>query len=146
MDNVTHTLFGLTLARTRLSRAGRGVTAALVLASNAPDVDIVTAFQGTASYVKWHRGPTHGPLGIVGLGLTAALIVWAIDRWTYGTEADPDRVRNAPAPASFLALVGISMLGVLLHVMMDFPTSYGTRFLSPFDWHWFAVDWMPIVD
>jgi hypothetical protein len=29
---------------------------------------------------------------------------------------------------------------------MDFPTSYGTRLLSPFDWHWFAVDWLPIVD
>jgi hypothetical protein len=26
------------------------------------------------------------------------------------------------------------------------PTSYGTRVLSPFDWHWFAVDWVPIVD
>jgi hypothetical protein len=34
----------------------------------------------------------------------------------------------------------------LLHVLMDLPTSYGTRILSPFDWHWFAVDWMPIVD
>ncbi|MGH9144240.1 MAG: metal-dependent hydrolase, partial [Vicinamibacterales bacterium] len=39
-----------------------------------------------------------------------------------------------------------SILGVLLHVLMDLPTSYGTRLLSPFDWHWFAVDWMPIVD
>jgi hypothetical protein len=29
---------------------------------------------------------------------------------------------------------------------MDLPTSYGTRPLSPFDWHWFAKDWMPIVD
>ena len=29
---------------------------------------------------------------------------------------------------------------------MDLPTSYGTRLLSPFDWHWFAVDLMPIVD
>jgi hypothetical protein len=29
---------------------------------------------------------------------------------------------------------------------MDLPTSYGTRILSPFDWHWFAADWLPIVD
>ena len=43
-------------------------------------------------------------------------------------------------------LVAVSMVGVLLHVLMDLPTSYGTRLLSPFDWHWFAVDWMPIVD
>ena len=41
MDNVTHTLFALTLARTPLARAGRGTAVALVLASNAPDIDIV---------------------------------------------------------------------------------------------------------
>ena len=43
-------------------------------------------------------------------------------------------------------LLAVSIVGVLLHVLMDLPTSYGTRLLSPFDWHWFAVDWMPIVD
>jgi len=40
----------------------------------------------------------------------------------------------------------VSMTGVLLHILMDLPTSYGTRVFSPFDWHWFAADWMPIVD
>jgi hypothetical protein len=29
---------------------------------------------------------------------------------------------------------------------MDLPTSYGTRALSPFDWHWYAWDWIPIID
>ena len=43
MDNLTHSLFGLTLARTPLRKAGRGVTTTLVLASNAPDIDIVAA-------------------------------------------------------------------------------------------------------
>jgi len=43
MDNLTHTLFGLTLARTPLGRAGRGTTAALILASSAPDIDIIAA-------------------------------------------------------------------------------------------------------
>jgi hypothetical protein len=38
------------------------------------------------------------------------------------------------------------MVGVLLHVLMDLPTTYGTRPLSPFSWTWFAVDWMPIID
>ena len=32
------------------------------------------------------------------------------------------------------------------HVLMDLPTSYGTRVLSPFSWRWFAIDLMPIVD
>jgi hypothetical protein len=38
------------------------------------------------------------------------------------------------------------MIGVVFHILMDLPTSYGLRILSPFDWHWFAWDWMPIVD
>jgi hypothetical protein len=43
-------------------------------------------------------------------------------------------------------LAAVSMIAIVCHVLMDLPTSYGTRLLSPFDWHWFAVDWMPIVD
>ncbi len=136
MDNVTHSLFALTMARTRLCRAGRGATVALVLSSNAPDIDILATTRGALSYLQWHRGPTHGPLGVVGLGLVTAGLVWTGLCATRGRGGD----------ASFGRLAGISMLGVLLHVMMDVPTSYGTRLLSPFDWHWFAADWMPILD
>ena len=142
LDNLTHSLFGVTLARTPLSRAGRGTTAALVLASNAPDVDIVTTAGGAVKYLEWHRGMTHGPIGVVGLAVISAALVWcarpyADRRWPPKTGA---------ANASFGMLVAVSLIGVLLHVLMDLPTSYGTRLLSPFDWHWFAVDWMPILD
>jgi hypothetical protein len=40
----------------------------------------------------------------------------------------------------------VACAAVFLHILMDLPTSYGTRLFSPFDWSWFAVDWMPIVD
>jgi membrane-bound metal-dependent hydrolase YbcI (DUF457 family) len=144
LDNLTHSLFGATLARTPLARAGRGTTAALVLASNAPDVDIVTTAGGALKYLEWHRGMTHGPLGIVGLGIVSASLVWIGRRFS---DRRWPRTRDAAEhDASFGMLIAISMIGVLLHVMMDLPTSYGTRLLSPFDWHWFAVDWMPIVD
>ena len=148
MDNLTHTLFALTVARTPLSRAGRGAAAALVLASNAPDVDIVTIVRGSMSYLKWHRGPTHGPLGIVGLGIVSAALVWVgrrvYDNWRISRHATvaPTDEHNA----SFWMLVAVSIVGTLLHVAMDFPTQYGTRIFSPFDWHWYAIDLMPIVD
>ena len=139
MDNITHTLFALTLARTPLGRTGRGTTAALVLASNAPDVDIVATMRGAQSYLTWHRGPTHGPLGVVGLGLFVACLVAAGQRVS-------GRRKDEAGEAPFGRLVVVSMLGVLFHLLMDLPTSYGIRLLSPFDWHWFAVDWMPIID
>jgi membrane-bound metal-dependent hydrolase YbcI (DUF457 family) len=138
MDNLTHTLFGATLARTPLNRPGRGTTAALILASNAPDIDIVTAMDGALSYLEWHRGPTHGPLGIVALGVVVAGIVWAGSRLL-----DRDRTTTH---ARFGPLALVSIAGVLCHVLMDLPTSYGTRLFSPFDWHWYTADLMPIID
>ena len=142
MDNLTHTLFAVTLGRTPLGRAGRGTTTALVLASNAPDIDIIATARGNAAYLQWHRGPTHGPLGIVMLGIVTAAIVWVIQRYVDRRTNRPD---TAPS-ASFGMLLVVSVVGVLCHILMDFPTSYGTRLLSPFSWHWFAADLMPIVD
>jgi inner membrane protein len=135
LDNVTHTLVGVTLARTPLGRAGRGATLALVLASNAPDVDVISLAGGAARYMHWHRGPTHGPLGVVGLGCVAAAIAWL---W--------EARRESTARASFPFLVAVAIVGAAAHVLMDLPTSYGTRIFSPFDWHWYAFDWMPIID
>src|SRR5262249_30606398 len=155
LDNVTHTLVAATLARTKLARAGRGTTAALVLASNAPDIDILATAGGSLKYLEWHRGITHGPLGIARLGVIVAGLVWigrrVRDRRLMSRAAAPspsasDALANTKPDASFGMLVAISILGVLVHVLMDLPTSYGTRLLSPFDWHWFGADWMPIVD
>ena len=120
------------------ARAGRGTTTALVLASNAPDIDIVTTAGGALNYLHWHRGPTHGPLGIIGLGLATAGLVVAGRRLFDKRKAEPG--------ATYSQLALVSIVGVLLHVLMDLPTSYGTRPLSPFGWHWYAEDWMPIVD
>ena len=154
MDNLTHSLFAMTLARTPLSRAGRGTTAALILASNAPDIDIIATAGGALKYLEWHRGPTHGPIGVVGLGVIAAGLVW-IGRRLYDARFPADRSNQAAgasvsgrpsSDASFGVLVAVSMIGIVLHVLMDLPTVYGTRPLSPFDWHWFAMDWLPIVD
>lgn len=140
MDNLTHTLFALTLARTRLGRGGRGTTPALVLASNAPDIDIVAALGGSANYLAWHRGPAHGLLGVVGLGLTAAALVWG------GEKFIGQRAEGKGQKAPFTTLLVVSIVGVVFHILMDLPTSYGTRLLSPFSWRWYAIDLLPIID
>ena len=127
MDNLTHSLFALTLARTPLGRAGRGTTAALLLASNAPDIDIVTTAGGALNYLRWHRGPTHGPLGIMGLGVAAAGIVWTGRRIldSRRSAAEATAAANIAPDASFGILVAVSLMCVIFHVLMDLPTSYG---------------------
>jgi membrane-bound metal-dependent hydrolase YbcI (DUF457 family) len=141
MDNLTHSLFALTLARTPLrphGKAGATATAVLLIASNAPDVDIVAAFSASeGSYLAAHRGPTHGPLGILVLGVGCALIVAGLRRRPReGSEPPPGLMR----------LAALGVLGTLLHVLMDLPTPYGTRLFSPFSDRWYALDWMPIID
>ena len=140
MDSLTHSLFAVTLGRTPLGR-GRGSTVALVVASNVPDIDIVAIGWGALEYLRWHRGPTHGPLGIVGLALPAAAIAWLWNR-----RQEKQTGATLWTRAGFARLFLISMLGVTLHLAMDFSTSYGTRLLSPFDWTWYSLDWMPITD
>ncbi len=136
MDNLTHTLFALTLAHAGLRRAGRGVTATLVLASSVPDLEFVTSVAGgRLAYLSAHRGPTHGPLGLA-LGAAMAACVFMGRRWRGRRDDD----------ASFPALVLAGLVGVAGHVAMDFATSYGTRVLSPFSDVWYGVDWLPIVD
>jgi membrane-bound metal-dependent hydrolase YbcI (DUF457 family) len=136
VDNITHTLFALTLASAGLRRAGRGSTAALVIASNIPDIEVLTAFTGgRVGYLAAHRGPTHGPLGL-GLAVATAAAVWlGLRMWRRGGRS-----------ATFLSLLGVSTIGFLGHIALDLPTSYGTRVLSPFLNTWYGVDWMPIID
>ena len=129
MDNVTHTLSGLALARAGLERLGPGSTITLVLAANAPDLDIVAGFRGSLAYLEYHRGFTHGVLGAVLLALGIALAV---------------RFFVKDARLGALCLAGVA--GTSLHIVMDLWTTYGTRALLPFDAHWYAWDLVFIVD
>src|SRR5262245_58618727 len=129
MDNLTHTLTGLALARGGLGKTSSGATLALVVASNLPDADVVTWLAGTASYLHHHRDVTHS---VVGAPL-AALALAGLLRLT---------LRGA----RFVPLLLASLVGVAGHVFMDLWTSYGTRVLSPFDHTWYAWDVVFIVD
>lgn len=129
MDNLTHSLAGFALSRAGLSRSSRGATLALVLASNLPDIDLVTSFQGAATYLDHHRGFTHGILGGPLLALGLALVLRLVLRGS-----------------RLLPLVVCSAVGVAGHVFMDLWTSYGTRVLSPLDSRWLTLDLVFIVD
>ena len=124
--------------RAGLGDRAPGATAAMILASNLPDADIVMAFESSLAYFAAHRGPTHGPLGVIALGVMAAVLVvaWRAVR-TSTRRAAWDR---------FGTLCRVGIAGTALHVAMDLPTSYGTRMFSPFSETWYALDWLPIID
>ena len=70
MENLAHTLLGLSFAKAGLERVTPLATTALVISSNLPDIDVLSRIEGgTVSYLEYHRGFTHG---FVGLLLVAA--------------------------------------------------------------------------
>ena len=81
MDNLTHSLVGLTAAKTGLERLSPGATLLCVLAANAPDSDIVVlAFGDRWDFLQHHRGITHAFVGTAFLALLAQLIFLGVDR------------------------------------------------------------------
>jgi inner membrane protein len=129
MDNLTHTLTGVTLAQAGLGRSSRGAALALALASNLPDVDILAGLQGAAAYLEHHRDLSHSVVGAPVFALALAGVL-----------------RATLKGSRFGALLGCSLLGVAVHVFMDLWTSYGTRVFAPFDRSWYAWDVVFIVD
>ena len=138
MDNLCHTLAGAALAETGLKRSSRFATAALLVASNLPDVDAL-AFFGDLPSVAFRRGWTHGILAqaLLPVLLTGALM--ALDRWRPPRSAGARRVRPLP-------LLALCYIGVLLHVGMDWLNNYGIRLLMPFSGRWFYGDSVFIID
>lgn len=130
MDNVTHTLTGLALARAGLNRYSPHAVALLIVAANAPDIDIVAALNGSLSYVEAHRGYTHALIGLPILAAVCVLFVAAIFR------------QRLPWGRAYL----VSLAGVGSHLLLDTTNSYGTRLLLPFSSRWFHLDITALYD
>lgn len=130
MDNLTHTLTGVALARLGMARRVEGAALTLALANNLPDIDLVSGLWGRVSYLEHHRAISHAfPASpFLALGLAVVLSWW------------PRSKRR------FLPTFLLAWLGVILHIFWDLWTSYGTRALLPFDPAWYSLDWMFIVD
>ncbi len=130
MDNVTHTLYSVALARTGLNRLAPQATTTLIIGANFPDIDIASFFGGRICYLKYHRGFTHSLLGIPLGGLLVATIIYFIhNRWVKKDE-------SVPWWKYFL----LASVGVASHILLDFTNSYGLRLLLPFASHWYAGD------
>src|ERR1700688_2533451 len=119
MDNVTHTLVGLMLARVGLEKTTPRGAGMMMLAANAPDIDAVVWFSGTLRYLEFHRSYAHSLAFMPLMALLPMLLVRARFSWQ-----------------SYLA----SMAGVLSHLLLDWTNSYGILLGLPFSAHHFRLD------
>lgn len=140
MDNATHTLLGLALARTRLGRASPLAPLVLAVGANLPDLDLLwTVGRGSAAYLELHRGWTHGVFGIALQIVAFAWCAWRAERRWFPERAAPRwHGRGGPLlPAA---------AGILSHPLLDLLNPYGLRPWLPFDASWVYVDLVFIAD
>ncbi len=130
MDNLTHSLTGLALARAGLNRFCPRATLLLVLSANAPDLDIIGLYGGALRYLQVHRGYSHSLMGLPFMALLSVLVVAGIYR------------QKLPWLRAW-ALCGI---GVGSHLLLDWTNNYGVRLLLPFSSRWFHLDLNSLYD
>ena len=134
MDNVTHTLIGVTFARALPKRFQRpSIYWASVIGNNLPDSDFIYRLfpQSTGlDYLIHHRGYTHTFLAALPLGLLTALIAKKLGR---EKSWDP-------------WLIVIAVIASCMHIGADFLNNYGVHPFSPFWNHWFYGDAFFIVE
>lgn len=137
MDNLCHTLAGAALGEAGFKRTTRFGNAVLMVAANLPDIDVLAFATGTP-LVAFRRGWTHGVLAQALLPVLLAGAVALIARWR--------PARAGPSQARFGALLALSYIGVISHVLLDALNTYGIRLLMPFSNRWFYGDAVFIVD
>lgn len=130
MDNLTHTLTGLLLARAGFDRITPRAGLLMMLAANAPDIDVVSGLGGALDYLRYHRWVTHS---LVFLPVLAVLPVAFVRLFVRR------RFRWGPA---YLA----SLVAVASHLLLDWTNVYGVRLLAPLSERWFRLDITSIVD
>jgi inner membrane protein len=140
MEPVTHLLTGACISRAGLNRTTGLATLTLVLAAEAPDLDVLCYFGGSVNGFAHHRGFTHTFLGAP---LVAAVVVAGVYVLYRVLSRRGWQPRLAPR---WGLLFAYALIGALVHILQDSTNNYGVRPLSPFDTRWYSWDIVFIVD
>src|SRR5215467_2925223 len=127
MFNSSHTFVGIALARTGLDRWVPRAAITAAIAANLPDVDIITGFDGTATYLQYHRGITHSIAGIPFLALVLAAVMYLLSE-------------------NFWKTYLVALLAMATHPLLDLANTYGLRPFLPWNSRWYYGDLLPIID
>jgi inner membrane protein len=148
VDNVTHALAGLLIAdgvlasmRARgeaISKTARSsIVLAGVLGAELPDIDLlwsgVGRGDGALRYMLHHRGHSHTII----IATAGAALLWGLLLlWR----------RELRSTSTSRALLIVSLLGTLSHLLLDWTNSYGVHPFWPWDARWFYGDAIFIVE
>ncbi|MBZ5545316.1 MAG: metal-dependent hydrolase [Acidobacteriia bacterium] len=138
MDNLTHTLTAVAMSHAGLNRKTRFATLALIIGANIADIDSVSRFDSSATYLEYHRGITHSLLGVIVLGALVAAAIYFLGRRARAKKTGP------PVDARWLLVCSLIATGS--HLLLDFTNAYGVRPFLPFSGRWYAWDIMFIID
>src|SRR5882724_817400 len=139
MDNIAHSLVGLTSAKAGLDRLSPYATIVCVISANAADADFVSLFGDRWTLLQYHRGITHSVVGTIAIGLLIPALAYAIERIVSSIRKRAPRIR-------FRGLLLASMVAAATHPVMDWTNNYGVRPLLPWSGRWFYGDLVFIVD
>lgn len=140
MDNLAHSLVGLTAAKTGLDRFSPAATTVCILAANSPDSDIVWLLtSGRWSFLHNHRGITHSIAGTLVLGVLIPTLCWVGDRALA-------RLRKRRPVIRYRGLLLASVIAAATHPLLDWTNNYGVRLLLPWNSRWFYGDLVFIID
>ena len=130
MDNLTHTAAGLFMSRAGLNRWTPQASAILMLAANAPDIDVVSALGGPVSYLHFHRHLTHSLVAMPVVAILCVLLVRVVSR----------------KPVRWLGAFAGAFIGVASHLALDYTNGYGIRLLLPFSQTFYRLEWTNVID
>ncbi|MEO8435937.1 MAG: metal-dependent hydrolase [Pyrinomonadaceae bacterium] len=140
MDNLTHSLTGLVLAKSGLERLSPAATPLCVVVANAPDFDILTLLTGDRwIYLHHHRGITHSIIGVL-------VLIVLMPALFYACDFAIARVRKRPPRLRYRGLLLASFIAGVSHPLMDWTNNYGIRPFLPWSGRWFYGDLVFIID
>lgn len=139
MDNLTHSLVGVALAKSGLERLSPFATAVCVIAANAPDADVITRFWGRWFSLEHHRGITHSIVGVIAIGFILPLLFYLGDKAVAKWKKREPRVK-------LKGLLIVSLIATASHPLLDWTNNYGVRPFLPFNEQWYYGDLVFILD
>ena len=137
VEPVTHFLTGSALSRAGLNRRSAYTTAVMVLAAEAPDLDVLAGLRGPVAGLQYHRGWTHTFLATPLVAIVTVAVVLGVAKLMRHKSVHPTRI-------GWLLFCG--WIAALSHLALDWTNNYGLRPFLPWSYRWYQGEIVFILE